>query len=595
MNGLPRTAARFQLKKPVGEPKRDGHANQECFSASGVDRNCVARVERLYNTIWEQKPPVDTTDWSELRIQFHEILESTWFNMLLTFVILFSIVLLIMETDATAESGPLDDPIHADPPLYLQILSRLVIGFYVCEVAARAFVFRTELFWRGYTTDCVIVVGDIVCVSVNTAGGIRLTFLRMIRFFRFLRVLRLLNLVPELRFLLKGIASSFASVLWGIVLIGFIIVSFAIFATVAINPVGRKVAATETSFCGEMCAHAWSSVWRSILTLTQTILFGDSWGHTALEIIQEEPWLLGFFLAAYATVNLASLNLILAAIVDSGAQAREEALESRKVAQRQVELQREERLKRKLLQLFEVMDADNGGTLSMAELLDGYDINISFRETMEALGIDRDDLEVFFSAVDKHNHGSVNYNEFLELVSAARRQGSQQVLTFLKCAMVDLRHQGVNNQKATSSTMQGMLAEIEQLKRSAGKLSDPGAASETASLPHQGKTKINGFAARKSRVQRSDCDAAKSSVRDLGSEHEAEHDNKSKDNKKQPSTSQEMMDLIREQRETIRKQGELIQQLTQSQIARSSVDRAFEREDNLEMPIEMQSSRNYIL
>lgn len=560
MPGPPNTAARFQLNKSESEPQRA--KSEEPFTVSGVFRSCAGRLESIYHAAWEERTPLDKTNWSEFRIQLHEYIESSSANVVLTFIIVASIVLLVVETDATAERGPLDDPIIPDLPLHLLIMSRLVLGIYVLEVGARAYVFRSELFYRGYTTDVCIVAGDLACVGISFAGGIRFTALRLIRFFRFLRLLRLLNLIPELKFLIKGIASSFSSVLWGIVLVCFLVVSFAIFATVTINPVSRKIASKENSTCGALCETAWSSVWMSVLTIAQTILFGDSWGITALEIIQEEPWLLVFFLAAYATVNLASLNLILAAIVDSGAQAREEALDSRRQAQRLIELEREEILRQKLLGLCKVMDEDYSSTLTLTELMHGFDYNTDFRETMIGLNIDKDDLEIFFTAIDKHKHGSVNYKEFLELVTAARRQGSQQILTWMKCALSDFRHQSDINQKTMDSKMQAMLAEIMQLRRSADKPSDKGPTSD-----NQKKTTSNGAAPAISRKQGKDHEAAKNSLPPPSSVDAAEHD-KSGEDKTQQSTHQQMAELIREQREMremIRQQGELIQLLTQAQ------------------------------
>eukprot|EP00930_Biecheleria_cincta_P005112 TRINITY_DN106033_c0_g1_i1.p1 TRINITY_DN106033_c0_g1~~TRINITY_DN106033_c0_g1_i1.p1 ORF type:complete len:436 (+),score=47.68 TRINITY_DN106033_c0_g1_i1:138-1445(+) len=432
-----KAVARYQQRKPASrelQVPNDVPESADPLTFSGILNYFAAKIERFYIALWTERGPVDMTGWSAQRKKLYDTMECTHAHLLLTCVIVASIVILVMETDAIAERGPLDDPVIPDPPIYLVILGRLVLVFYICELSARAYVFRRELFWRGYTTDCMIVIADVICVAVNFAGGVRLTFLRLIRFFRVLRLLRLLNLIPELRFLIKGIASSFSSVLWGIVLVFLIVVSLAIFATVTINPVSRKIASRPDSVCGDQCETAWSSVWRSLLTLTQTVLFGDSWGTTAIEIIHEEPWLLGFFLTAYATINLASLNLILAAIVDSGAQAREEGLESRRQYQRLQEVDREEKLQKRLLQFCKTMDVDYSGTLSLSELLHGFDYNASFREVMEGLKIDRDDLEIFFNTIDKHCHGYVDYNEFLALISVARRQGSQQVITFVKCA-----------------------------------------------------------------------------------------------------------------------------------------------------------------
>lgn len=143
----------------------------------------------------------------------------------------------------------------------------------------------------------------------------------------------------------------------------------------------------------------------------------------------------------YGTITLGVLNLIVAAIVDSGAQAREEALEAKRRKLRAEEMKQKERQKNRLLEICQVLDDDESGSLSFEELLNGFDKNTEFRNAMKDYNINRQELDVLFRVFDETGEGVLDYQEFFNLIDSAREQASQQVLTFVRFAVMDLRKQ----------------------------------------------------------------------------------------------------------------------------------------------------------
>merc|ERR1712232_1172097 len=71
----------------------------------------------------------------------------------------------------------------------------------------------------------------------------------------------------------------------------------------------------------ERCGRAFESVFASMLTFTQQIVAGDSWGVVTLPIIEAHPWTAVFFVSVLVSIQLGLMNLILSVIVDKAQQA----------------------------------------------------------------------------------------------------------------------------------------------------------------------------------------------------------------------------------------------------------------------------------
>ncbi|CAJ1406801.1 unnamed protein product [Effrenium voratum] len=379
--------------------------------------------------------------WASPRQKIYSILTSEKTDWFLATMILSSLVILIVDADLTAktEQGLTNEEKFAAD--ITTIISTAYTCIYAVEMVGRLYVFRRDVFRSAMLFDFLIVTADVALLigDLTLGNSPQLSFLRMFRLARLFRFVRVVGMFPELQFLVKGFISSFSAVFWGSILMWVVILMWAIIAVYWIHPVNQSIMNEKAEgSCGREC-RAWASVWYSVITLCQTVVFGDSWGATAIEIIEREPWTLLFFAGMYGTITLGVLNLIVAAIVDSGAQAREEALEAKRRRQRIEELRQKERQKNRLLEICQILDDDESGSLSFEELLTGYEKNAEFRAAMKDYNIDRRELDVLFRVFDEDGAGVLDYQEFFNLIDSAREQASQQVLTFVRFAVMDLR------------------------------------------------------------------------------------------------------------------------------------------------------------
>mmetsp|Transcript_41139 Transcript_41139/g.65149 ORF Transcript_41139/g.65149 Transcript_41139/m.65149 type:complete len:654 (-) Transcript_41139:167-2128(-) len=380
--------------------------------------------------------------WPVLRKRIFGILSSAKTDWFLATMILSSVIFLI--TDADIEAKRLDGLTPEEQTLgnVNSVIFTVYTCVYAIEMTARVYVFRMDVFRTGMLFDFLIVVADVglLILDMTIGNSPKIGFLRMFRLARLFRFVRVVGMFPELQFLVKGFISSFSAVFWGSILMWAVILMWAIIAVYWIHPTHKMIVSEKVDdSCEPGGPDAWRGVWYSVITLTQTVVFGDSWGATAIEIIRREPITLFFFAGMYGTITLGVLNLIVAAIVDSGAQAREEALEAKRRKQRAEEMKQKERQKNRLLEICQVLDDDESGSLSFEELLTGFDKNTEFRNAMKDYNINRQELDVLFRVFDETGEGVLDYQEFFNLIDSAREQASQQVLTFVRFAVMEMR------------------------------------------------------------------------------------------------------------------------------------------------------------
>eukprot|EP00930_Biecheleria_cincta_P034408 TRINITY_DN23787_c0_g1_i1.p1 TRINITY_DN23787_c0_g1~~TRINITY_DN23787_c0_g1_i1.p1 ORF type:complete len:663 (+),score=122.89 TRINITY_DN23787_c0_g1_i1:74-2062(+) len=409
------------------------------------------------------------THWTELRKSMDYILSLQRTDWVLTGLILLSFVVIVVEANLTARiltdqsNGSNIKSARAaisQELLLVEIATKTFSVIYCLEMLARLYVYRSQFLRRGWGMDGAIVFIDVLMSVLDATLGNHpsLTFARVFRLARLLRFVRILNMFPELSFLLRGMASSMRAIIFGTILVYVMITMWAVVGVYWIHPVNIRVMEKGAYEAGDRSIRAWSSVQNALVTLAQTVIFGDSWGATAIPIIEESPDTIFFFVAMYSTVALATLNLILAAIVDSGAQAREEAMEERK-RKKEASMSDERRRKQELLlQVCSRLDDDDSGSLSMDEIQAGFDRSKEFKVAMEEFELDRRYIDIFFNAMDEHGQGVIDYQEFIRLVDMSRTQASGSVLTFVKFAIIDARRMIAESQTS-------LMREIECLKQ----------------------------------------------------------------------------------------------------------------------------------
>ena len=135
------------------------------------------------------------------------------------------------------------------------------------------------------------------------------------------------------------------------------------------------------------------------------------------------------------TVSLGVMNLILAIVVEKAAEARENDQE------RKIELADQERQKDmiQLAILCDRMDKDGSGSLSLQEILDGYDSDESIKSVMKRMDIDRDDMQTIFRGLDSDGCGEVDYVEFCYQLGSCKKRDPLMISSLTRYAVMEVR------------------------------------------------------------------------------------------------------------------------------------------------------------
>lgn len=281
---------------------------------------------------------LESDDWSLARRWFFRVLTSEYTEHCLGVVIVTNLAMIIMETDMAAEVGPPGQGTTQEVPLGIILINRMLLFLYIVELASRLFVLRFKFFFDWWCVlDFLIVSLDLIFWLVESGVGTmpEILMIRCIRLVRIARAFRALRMFPELNFLLSGLARAVKAIVWGVLMLHFVILIWAILAVQLLNPITRQVDELGHFEGCDRCPHAFESVWSAIKTFFQQLVAGDSWGSVSLPIIDFSPWTYFFFLSVLVSISLAVMNLILAVIVDNGQQAQRDAMEEYKKKEKQ--------------------------------------------------------------------------------------------------------------------------------------------------------------------------------------------------------------------------------------------------------------------
>lgn len=372
-------------------------------------------------------------NWSETRQFLGKWFSSTSFDAALCGIILTNMALLVVETDQQAQYG--------DPEGWVRVANYVLIGIYIVELFLRLYVYRGH-FFTSFTNwaDLFIIISDVtietVIIIIGDKDGVpSIVVLRIFRLLRLGRTHRALTLFPELHVMVMGLAGAFRAIFWGMILLLVVLMTWGILAVQIIHPLNQKVfEAGDYGDC-DRCPRAFASVPASMLTFTQHIIAGDSWGAVSIPIIEAYPETYAFFFMVLVSVGMAILNLILAVVIDSAAMARKES------DHQLVKIKDEEykRMSQELLKVCEDLDKDGSGSLSLKELMNGYRSSVQFRDCMAMLDITQEDMSTVFQILDEDRSGDVRYEEFVQQLYKMKANDSHTLLVFIRYYVTEIR------------------------------------------------------------------------------------------------------------------------------------------------------------
>lgn len=395
--------------------------------------------------------------WGPYRKAIGSILHSKSFDLCRGSLVLVNILLMVVETDEEAENH--------NVPRWLSSINFFLILCYFLELIVRLCVYRLQYFhaWANWV-DMIIIGVDVILemaflIVADSEGIPHLVILRTFRLLRLGRTHRALVNFPELNILFLGMRGALRAMMWGLILLAIVTLSFGILAVQIIHPINLKVAEAGTHDGCERCPRAFASVAAASLTFTQQIIAGDSWGAVTIPIIEHTPATAIFFVTVLSVLGMVLLNLILAVVIDSANQARQES--DHQIA----EAMEAKYLKatNKLLEFCKELDKDGSGSLSLPELICGYEDNVEFLDTMTVLDISEKDMNTVFSIMDEDKSGEVRYDEFVNELYKMKCEDSHTMITFIKFYVQEIQREMRQELGNTNSLLTKFDASLQQV------------------------------------------------------------------------------------------------------------------------------------
>jgi hypothetical protein len=260
-------------------------------------------------------------------------------------------------------------------PGWLLTMSWVCTAIYTFELALRFHVERRRIIDSAWNwLDIFVVVSAIASgiLDIFDHAIVSFAFLRIFRCFRLLRLFKafaLTNQLSELRKLVRGIVSCLKTLFWSLILVLIWMTLWSTLAVELLHPIMEEVSQTTGVDAWKdcpRCSKSFKTVMASNLTFFQTIIAGDSWGLVAIPVIEKYPWAAVIFVGSLFSLIVGILNLIVAVLVDTAAEARSKDLVARAVESKDEEI----REKRELQKMFLAIDVDNSGALTYDELED---------------------------------------------------------------------------------------------------------------------------------------------------------------------------------------------------------------------------------
>lgn len=374
----------------------------------------------------EDKDPME--GWSPVRRTVAIALKSMVTEAVLALLVLISFILVVIETDS---EGAI--------PQWVTVTNNVLLVLYTIELLTRLFVLRLEFFYFFFNVmDLLVILLDLVSTGLELIAVEELPSLTVLRVFRVLRLARSYKVMvkfPQLALMVKGLANAASAVMYGVALVFMVITVWSILAVQFIHPVNQRVGLTGAyDGCGR-CAEAFSSVRQSVLTFTQQIICGDSWGLVTIPIIEEAPATAWFFAAVFITVQLTIVNVMLAVIVDTALKTSQDDL-NQIVQHKTDEFNHAAQV---LIAMCRQLDGDGSGDLTLDELLSGIDGHKDFRDQLLAMDIRKEDMSLVFNILDADGSGSVNYEEFVTELFKMKSHDSHTLLVFIKHYVTDIK------------------------------------------------------------------------------------------------------------------------------------------------------------
>jgi len=287
-------------------------------------------------------------------------------------------------------------------PPFAQAIEMGFLTFYTVEVVLNFMVHKLYFFvnkdWTWNLFDLMIVCGGLFEAAsrqlYHRSGGSNITFLRVFRvliILRMIRVMKIFRSMKELRTMAEVVLGSMGSLMWCAIFMCVILFMSSLFMVQSMtlyridNP-----DCPEAEICGTV-REMFGTVRFAMLTLFQSSTGGYDWNDVwqVIKLAGVAPSC--FYLAYFVFFEFALFNIVISIFVEKAVKLAKPDPED-VVLER---LQHEDEIMEKLRALFDEVDTDGSGTISIEELQKASQCE-RMMVKFELLGIPLRDVRTFF-------------------------------------------------------------------------------------------------------------------------------------------------------------------------------------------------------
>eukprot|EP00747_Dinoflagellata_sp_TGD_P179348 gnl/TRDRNA2_/TRDRNA2_30014_c0_seq1.p1 gnl/TRDRNA2_/TRDRNA2_30014_c0~~gnl/TRDRNA2_/TRDRNA2_30014_c0_seq1.p1 ORF type:complete len:535 (+),score=99.22 gnl/TRDRNA2_/TRDRNA2_30014_c0_seq1:58-1662(+) len=395
-----------------------------------------ARWKRAESRVQQQRQSVDAmrtlvaddrTETGDLK----SFVEKTRFDILAGVLIIANAVMIGCQSDYMARN-----PVQETPQIFGVLDACFCVAFSI-ELSLRIHAYGSMFFlgpaWKWNVFDCLMVglqvldyfillIVYLVTGADASQGQLASRFsvlrlLRIIRLLRILRVARLFTYVAELRVLLVSIAGSLVPLFWAMVMLFLFTFIFGVFLTELVTD--WKISCGENLEKHHELDEMFGTLTRSMLSLYQTMSEGIHWKEVMDPLVENiSPWMALYFVFYMGFTLFALMNVITGIFVESAMRAA--ADEQQQVLLDQMRV------------LFEDADEDNSGHISLSEFQMALRTE-KLQKSLKELDLPSEDALELFELLDTDNSGSIHIEDLAS--GALKIHGTASALklaTFMK-------------------------------------------------------------------------------------------------------------------------------------------------------------------
>lgn len=314
-------------------------------------------------------------------------------------------------------------------PIAFYVLQQLYAAIFLVELILRLLAEGTYFCWSSQWhwnfLDVFLVVASLFEVvtellaaldssnsSMQNMSNVRIIrVVRIARVMRIFRILRVVRFIRGLRTLLFSIMCTLKSLVWAMLLLIIIMYVFGIIFTQAISDhlveADENAAQEDESPHNQLLRQHYGSLTTSMYTLFESVAGGLSWGAMTQPLNTVGIMCNVVFTVYVAFVYFAVLNVVTGVFCHA-------AIESAQHDQDMViqqELANRQRYIQKVKQLFEDLDTDSSGTITLNEFESHFQ-DESVQAYFHSLDLDPKDAWTLFKLLDSHCTHQVDIEEF---------------------------------------------------------------------------------------------------------------------------------------------------------------------------------------